>query len=123
MAWSGDSGGYISTVANLGPNVAGQTIKLRFRMASDSSVGVVGWRIDTLAVTTTNRPPTASQASSRKLHGGTPFDIPLPATGTAGVECRSGGGTNDYQVVSYVPERRDFQQRSRHCRCWISKQQ
>ena len=37
MAWSGDSGGYITTVANLGPNVVGQTIKLRFRMGSDSS--------------------------------------------------------------------------------------
>src|SRR5207302_1397882 len=34
MAWSGNSGGYINTVVNLGPNVNGQTIKLRFRMAS-----------------------------------------------------------------------------------------
>ena len=39
MAWSGNSGGYITTIANLGPNVVGQTIKLRFRMASDNSVG------------------------------------------------------------------------------------
>jgi hypothetical protein len=52
QAWTGSSGGYIDTVANLGPNVVGQTIKLRFRMASDSSVGAAGWRIDTLKVLT-----------------------------------------------------------------------
>ena len=50
MAWSGNSGGYVNTVANLGPNVNGQTIKLRFRMASDNSVSATGWRIDTIAI-------------------------------------------------------------------------
>jgi fibronectin-binding autotransporter adhesin len=43
-------------------------------------------------------PPVVS-AVSRKLHGGTPFDINLPLTGDAGVECRSSGGSNDYQIV------------------------
>ena len=42
-AWGGISaggtGGYIMTVVNLGPNVTGQTIKLRFRMGTDQSVG------------------------------------------------------------------------------------
>ena len=51
MAWSQSSGGYINTVANLGPNVVGQTIKLRFRMCSDSSVTGTGWRIDNVVVT------------------------------------------------------------------------
>ena len=41
----------------------------------------------------------AYTAVSRKLHGGTPFDIDLPLTGPPGIECRSGGTTNDYQVV------------------------
>ena len=44
MAWSQSSGGYITTTANLGPNVVGQTIKLRFRMCSDSSVSGTGWQ-------------------------------------------------------------------------------
>jgi hypothetical protein len=44
--------------------------------------------------------PTVSAAASRKTHGGAgTFDIALPTTGTAGVECRSGGGTNDYTMV------------------------
>ena len=50
-AWSGNSVGFITTTANLGPNVAGQTIKLRFRFATDCSVAGTGWRIDTLKVT------------------------------------------------------------------------
>ncbi len=38
-------------------------------------------------------------AVSRKLHSGTPHDINLPLTGNSGIECRSGGATNDYQIV------------------------
>jgi hypothetical protein len=38
--------------------------------------------------------------SSRKMHGGAGiFDIPLPQTGTRGVECRSGGANGAYTVV------------------------
>jgi dockerin type I repeat protein len=45
-------------------------------------------------------PPVPSSAVSRKVHGaaGT-FDVPLPLTGNVGVECRSGGATNDYQMI------------------------
>jgi hypothetical protein len=44
--------------------------------------------------------PMAQSAVSRKTHGaaGT-FDIPLPLTGNVGVECRTGGSTNDYQLI------------------------
>ena len=48
QAWSGNSGGYLNTVVRLGPNVDGQTIRLRFRMVSDVFVPGVGWRIDTV---------------------------------------------------------------------------
>jgi uncharacterized delta-60 repeat protein len=48
-------------------------------------------------------PPTPSQVVSRKLHNGTPRDIILPLSGRSGIECRSGGGTNDYQVVFAFP--------------------
>ena len=51
MAWSGAPVGYISTVANLGPNVVGQIFKLRFRMGSDNSVSHTGWRVDTITST------------------------------------------------------------------------
>ena len=38
-------------------------------------------------------------AASVKLHAGTPYSIPLDLSGQTGVECRSGGVNNDYQVV------------------------
>ena len=43
-------------------------------------------------------------AVSRKVHGtaGT-FDINLPVTGSAGIECRAGGAGNTYQVVVTFP--------------------
>jgi hypothetical protein len=44
--------------------------------------------------------PTVESASSRKIHGSAgAFDILLPLTGIAGVECRTTGGTNDYAMV------------------------
>jgi hypothetical protein len=53
-AWSGSSSGYICTVVNLGPNVNGQTIKLRFRVGTDVSEDSSGWRIDTIQVSTSS---------------------------------------------------------------------
>jgi N-acetylneuraminic acid mutarotase len=44
--------------------------------------------------------PMPQSAFSRKIHSGAgTFDIPLPPTGNIGVECRSGGSTNDYQMI------------------------
>lgn len=50
FAWSGNSNGYINTVVNLGSNIAGQTIRLRFRMGTDEAVSAPGWRIDNLSI-------------------------------------------------------------------------
>ena len=102
-AWTGNSGGYITTLANLGPNVVGQTIKLRFRMGSDSSVGATGWRIDSVALTSSNCPPALLTAVSRKSHvGAGNFDVSLPLSGTLGVESRKGLGVNSdiHQVIA-----------------------
>ena len=46
QAWSGDSGGFVTTVVGLPSNLLQG--KLRWRMASDNSGGNEGWRIDTL---------------------------------------------------------------------------
>ena len=51
MAWSGNSGGYINTVINLGSSLNGTTIKLRFRMGSDEAVAAPGARVDGLVIT------------------------------------------------------------------------
>ena len=51
MAWSGSSGGYIDSVINLGPNLNGQTVTLRFRFGSDVAAAAPGWHIDGLSIT------------------------------------------------------------------------
>ncbi len=44
--------------------------------------------------------PAALSAVSRKTHTGVgDFDVPLPLTGTPGVECRTGGANGDHTVV------------------------
>ncbi len=48
----------------------------------------------------TSTPTIPTTAVSRKTHGmqGT-FDVPLPLTGTPGIECRTGGASNNHLVV------------------------
>ena len=41
-------------------------------------------------------------AVSRKMHGSTGFNIPLPLSGAAGVECRTGGA---HQIIATFPGR------------------
>ena len=51
-------------------------------------------------ITVTGTPATLLSAVSRKTHGvaGT-YDIALPLTGTPGIECRTAGATDDFQLV------------------------
>jgi hypothetical protein len=100
QAWTGSVTGYITTVANLGPNVAGQTIKVRFRMASDGSVSAPGWRIDSLSLSDGSAcAPIPLSAVSRKVHNGVPYDVALPLSGNPGVEPRTPEAGNHHQVV------------------------
>ena len=48
MAWSGNSGGFITTGVVLPPAAMGNLAQLRWRAASDSSVGGTGWLVDTI---------------------------------------------------------------------------
>jgi len=50
QAWSGVSGGFITSTGNLPAAAAGQNIVLRWRMASDNSVSHTGWRVDNVVV-------------------------------------------------------------------------
>ena len=50
MAWSSTQSGYRTTIVNLPTAAAGKQVKLRWRMATDSTVGSPGWRVDTVKV-------------------------------------------------------------------------
>ena len=68
-------------------------------------------------------PLTPTQVVSRKLHNGAPFDITLPLTGNAGIECRSGGVTSDYLLVLKLSQPGHFQRRIGNRRYRISERQ
>ena len=50
-AWTGNSGGFITTLVNLPPAAAGQTIQLRWRCGTDRGTSGPGWYVDTVSVT------------------------------------------------------------------------
>ena len=45
-AWTGNSGGYITTTVILPDSGAGQPVRLRWREGTDSIIAATGWRID-----------------------------------------------------------------------------
>ncbi|MDJ0840520.1 MAG: immune inhibitor A [Acidobacteriota bacterium] len=49
QAWSGNSGGFIRTTVDLS-SYAGNSVSIRFRMASDSSVSATGWYVDDVTI-------------------------------------------------------------------------
>jgi len=51
-AWSGNSGGYITTTVNLPAAAAGQYVTFRWRLATDdgNSILVSGWNIDSISI-------------------------------------------------------------------------
>ena len=55
QAWSGNSGGFMTTTVNLPPIIDHAT--LRWRMASDNSGSGEGWRIDNVQITWCQGPP------------------------------------------------------------------
>ncbi len=51
QGWTGVSDGFITTKVNLPSAAAGQNVQLRWRFASDYSVGYEGWYVDSVSVT------------------------------------------------------------------------
>ncbi len=50
QAWSGNSGGFITTVVNLPAAAAGQSVQLKWRCGTDSSVSSTGWYVDSISL-------------------------------------------------------------------------
>jgi len=62
-AWTGDSGGWISTRANYPATAIGQPVRLRWRIASDVSASRSGWWIDTVSFGCSDVPQALAQVS------------------------------------------------------------
>ena len=96
-----DNETWVQQTVDMGP-YAGQTVRIKFLVHQDGRnppSDITGMYVDDVALFAPCAPVPTS-AVSRKVHGaaGT-FDVPLPLTGNVGVECRSGGATNDYQMI------------------------
>lgn len=50
QAWTGNSGGFLTTSVNLPPAASGQSIQVRWRCSTDQNTGYTGWYIDTVNV-------------------------------------------------------------------------
>src|SRR5262249_15609740 len=50
QAWSGNSGGFITTLVNLPASTENQIIQLRWRCGTDNGNGASGWRIDSVGI-------------------------------------------------------------------------
>ena len=49
-AWTGNSNGYLTTVAQLPPSAAGKSVRMRWRFGTDDNTGVEGWFVDDISV-------------------------------------------------------------------------
>ena len=80
QAWSGNSGGFITTVVNV-PAFQTPSNKLRWRMASDSTGSGEGWRVDNVHVTWCHgqgTPCPSPTARSKPLPRVRPTPVPRP---------------------------------------------
>ena len=86
-AWSGFSGGFITTVVDMPATALGQTVQFRWRCASDSSVASTGWYIDTVTVggfvCCVNPPSITAQPQNRIVLWGQNAYFNVVASGTA----------------------------------------
>jgi alpha-tubulin suppressor-like RCC1 family protein len=89
-AWTGNTGGFITTVVNLPSAASGQTIQLRWRCGSDSSVSETGWYIDTVSVTSStavccvnSAPSITTQPASQAAIPGTNVTFQVTASGAS----------------------------------------
>ncbi len=93
QAWSGNSGGFVTTTVNLPAAAAGQTVQLRWRFGSDSSVGYPGWYVDTISINDGTTCCTGSQPVFQSINW-TNNTSYLTWLATAGVTYRLQSNTN-----------------------------
>ena len=51
--WSGNSGGFITSIVELPSGASGQNVQLRWRLGTDGSTGAGGWFLDSISVAET----------------------------------------------------------------------
>ncbi len=78
QAWTGNSGGFISTIVDLPLSAGGQIVQLKWRCATDNSTASAGWRIDSIAFT--NSAPILGAQTNRSINEGVTLTVTNSAT-------------------------------------------
>lgn len=110
QVWTGNSSGYVTTTVNLPASASGQNIRLRWRMATDTSVSGVGWAVDTVALTSPScttgppqaEPPTGLVAAS-VVGNVVTLQWQRPAFGLTPTGHVLEGGINPGEVLASIP--------------------
>ncbi|MBX3689498.1 hypothetical protein [Dokdonella sp.] len=90
QAWTGNSGGYVTTTVQLPASAIGQEVKLRWRIAADNSLSRPGWWVDSIVC---GKPVPGSSPWRRHEH---PYPIAIESQATTvmnGVLYSFGGWT------------------------------
>lgn len=102
MAWTGDSGGFVTTEVALPAAAVGQPTVLRFRTADDSSVAPPapnGWWVDTIHLGVDAGPPVID-VSPASLSASQPTDSLTNQTLTIG---NTGGSDLNWSITEAIP--------------------
>ena len=79
--WSGNSGGWLPTLVNLPATAAGQSMQLRWHLATSRGLTNGGWFVDSVAVTEPLcEPPVSNPVISNTGLNGTNFTFAIPGT-------------------------------------------
>ncbi|MDH3593155.1 MAG: immune inhibitor A, partial [Planctomycetota bacterium] len=98
-AWSGDNGGFTAVEVDL-KSLAGQTVQVRWRFASDSSLSEVGWYVDDVKVENTTYQCQGVPVGEASGPGSTSFTIDKDPGGfLLNWSSPSGGATVDDYVL------------------------
>jgi hypothetical protein len=95
QAWTGSSGSFITTTAQLPAAANGQSVRLRWRLGTDSSVAAVGWFVDTVTVRATANcsfvPTSVRSRADYDGDGKTDLSIFRPSDGNWWIARSTGG--------------------------------
>jgi PKD repeat protein len=93
QAWSGNSGGFITTIVNLPASAQGQAIQLRWRCGTDNGVASTGWFVDAVSIqvraccSQLSAPPSPSFNAS-PTNGQAPLTVTFTDTSTGTITNR-----------------------------------
>jgi hypothetical protein len=105
-AWSGSSGGLVTTTVKLPAAAAGHNVVLRWRMGSDSSVPGQGWRVDSIQIKDGNECLPLRALTVTKAGAGSGTITSSPAGINCGAACSRNIANGTSVTLTAVPASR-----------------